>query len=199
MRNRSFAALLGAVTLCAAMVLGPAARGYAQDNPNQVPPDFKGVVGLGLIGGELGMVIPAIAGVDATWAYIVFPAVGVVGGGLAGYFLLESNDQTDLSVAMLGIGMALVIPAAVLTLSLTAYDPEEDTEVVPASARFDVRHARQASARVRSGTGLLRFADGAAWLGAPAIGPVASVDSTGRPAVRFGVSDFQLALVSGSF
>jgi hypothetical protein len=198
-RNRSFAALLGAMTLCAAMVLGPAARGHAQENPQQVPADFKGIVGLGLIGGELGMVIPAIAGVDATWAYLVFPAVGAIGGGVAGYFLLENNDQTDVSIAMLGIGMALVIPSAVLTLSLTAYDPEESADVVTESARFDIRDARLARARMRSGGGLLRVADGGAWLGAPAVGPIASVDASGRPAVRFGVTDFQLALVSGSF
>ncbi len=197
-RNRSFAALLGAMVLCAAMVLGPAARGHAQESAHQVPADFKGIVGLGLIGAELGMVIPAIAGVDATWAYLVFPAVGAIGGGVAGYFLLENNDQTDLSIAMLGVGMALVIPSAVLTLSLTAYDPEDEAPVVEA-ARFDVRDAREARARMRSGGGLVRIADGGAWLGAPTIGPIASVDANGRAAVRFGASDFQLALLSGSF
>lgn len=198
-RNRFLAALLGCVALCAISLAMPASRVHAQEEGKQVPADFKGVVGLGLIGAELGMVIPAIAGVDQTWAYIVFPAVGAIGGGVAGYFLLESNDQTEISIAMLGIGMALVIPAAVLTLSLTAYDPEDDAETIPATARFDLHRARRQQALLRAGSGLVRVSDGGVWLGAPAVAPVASLTMDGRTAVRFGASDFQLSLVSGSF
>lgn len=195
-RNRNLAALLGCALLC--LSAAPVAQVRAQSQ--EIPPDFKGVVGLGLIGAELGMVIPAIAGVNDTWAYLVFPAVGAIGGGLAGYFLLEANDQTEISIAMLGIGMALVIPATVLTLSLTAYDPDDE---MPATeeARFDVNaiRTRREQARARAGAGLLRMADGGLWLGAPAVGPVATVNASGAPTVRFGVSDFQLALVSGTF
>lgn len=198
MRNRSLAALLGGVLLSAALFFGPASVSHAQE-PRQVPADFKGVVGLGLIGAELGLVIPAIAGVDAGWAYLVFPAIGAIGGGVAGYFLLESGNHTDASIAMLGVGMALVIPAAVLTLSLTAYDPDDDAAPAPQAARFDVNRTRRQQARVRAGGGLLRMADGGVWLGAPAVSPIASVTAAGQPAVRFGVSDFQLSLVSGTF
>lgn len=197
-RNRSFAALLGSAALCAAVVFGPARTVHAQ---TQVPPDFKAVVGLGLIGGELGLVIPAALGMRDAWAYAVFPALGAVGGGVAGYFLLEANNQTDISIALLGVGMALVIPATLLTLSLSAYDPDDDIEPPAESARFNLKsaRARREQARIRAGGGLLRVADGGVWLGAPAVGPVASATSAGGTAVRFGVSDFQLALVSGSF
>lgn len=160
------------------------------------------MVGLGLIGGELGMVIPALAGVDATWAYLVFPAVGMIGGGVAGYFLLESGDHAEASIAMLGIGMALVIPATVLTLSLTAYDPEDDQPPAETAAvRFDPTAIRDRRQRLlsRAGSGLLRVADGNVWLGAPAVGPIASLAQDGRPTVRFGAADFQLSLVSGTF
>lgn len=197
-RNRSLAALLSGVALCAAIVASPGQAAHAQS----VPPDYKGIVGLGLIGGELGMVIPALAGIDETWAYLVFPAVGAIGGGVAGHFLLEANGHTEISIAALGVGMALVIPATVLTLSLNSYDPaDEMPPAAPESARFDVNaaRARRIEARVRAGSGLVRMADGGVWLGAPAVGPVASVTAAGSSTVRFGVSDFQLSLLSGAF
>lgn len=190
-RNHSLATL-GAAILCAALVTGSASKSHAQS----IPPDFKGIVGLGLIGAELGLVTPAIAGLRAPWAYAVFPAVGAIGGGLAGYFLLESPGHTNTSIAMLGVGMALVIPATLLTLQLTAYDPEDEVAPVAQTARFDLRRAREAQARVRAGSGLVRVAEGGVWIGPPAVGPVASSSQAG---MRFGASDFQLSLVSGSF
>lgn len=200
--HRSIAALLGALALCAAMAAGPAPVAEAQtQTQTAVPADFKGIAGLGLIGAEIGMVLPAVFGMRDAWAYAVFPAVGAIGGGVAGYFLLEANDQAEISIAMLGVGMALVIPSALLTLSLTAFDPGEITPPATESARFnlDAARARREQARVRAGGGLVRLSDGGVWLGAPTMGPVASATATGRTALRFGVSDFQLALVSGSF
>lgn len=92
-----------------------------------VEPDFKGTIGLGLVGAELGFVIPAVAGLHETWAFVVFPIVGAGGGGAAGYFLIEKGtDSPELSVAMLATGMALIIPSMILTLSATAYDPEDE-------------------------------------------------------------------------
>src|SRR3989442_15824793 len=69
--------------------------------------DFKGTVGLGLIGLELGMVIPALAGARDAWAFIVFPVLGAGGGAAAGYFLLEKGSgHPELAVASLVTGMA---------------------------------------------------------------------------------------------
>src|SRR5688500_519235 len=42
--------------------------------PDLVDPDLKGVIGLGLIGAEIGFIVPALAGLHDTWAFIVFPA-----------------------------------------------------------------------------------------------------------------------------
>ena len=89
----------------------------------------KGTIGLGLIGAELGFIIPALAGLDDTWAFIVFPVVGAVGGGVAGYFLLDQPDHPEIAVTVLAVGMAAVIPTMVITLSATAYDPEEEEAV----------------------------------------------------------------------
>jgi len=107
---------------------------HAQDETIQA--NFKGAVGVGLIGAELGAVIPALAGVDATWAYLVFPAVGAAGGAVAGYFLLDNADRVDLSIAALTAGMGLVIPALIATLQLTAYDDGDEVDEAPPPGTF---------------------------------------------------------------
>lgn len=107
------------------LVVAPAPARAQQATP--VEPDFKATVGLGLVGAELGFVLPAVAGLHDAWAFIVFPVVGAGGGALAGHFLIEKGtDSPELSVAMLATGMALIIPSMILTLSATAYDPEEE-------------------------------------------------------------------------
>ena len=105
---------------------------YAND---ALSADFKGHIGLGLIGAELGLVIPAWAGARGVWPYIrVSPVVGAGGGALAGYFLLEKNDHAELAVASLVAGMALAIPALVATLAATAYEPDIESPTARAAA-----------------------------------------------------------------
>lgn len=121
-----------------------ATTAHAQDA--QVDTMGKATIGLGLVGAELGFVIPAALGARETWQYVTFPTVGAVAGALTGFFLLDNpGTHQELSVAVLCTGMALVIPAMVWTLSETAYDPEEDLgedstidgEEVPAAAAED--------------------------------------------------------------
>jgi hypothetical protein len=163
-------------------------RSHAQDR-QPVPADFKGAVGLGLVGAELGAVIPALAVVDASWAYIVFPVVGAAGGAVGGYFAIDHADHAQLSVAALALGMALVIPALVITLSLTAYDPGGDTD--NGEARNKLRRARQLAA---AGPGMLRVSEGELALAAPGIALV-----PGRPTEPWRVSGVSLSLFSGQF
>lgn len=128
--------------LVVSLVLGSAAvarpTAHAQTAPVQVTATAKGIVGLGLIGAELGFVIPALAGLDQAWAFVVFPVIGAAGGAVAGYFALEQGGgHPELAVASLALGMALVIPTMVITLSATAYDPDDDPSAVveePAAA-----------------------------------------------------------------
>ncbi len=93
---------------------------------DQVEATPKGAIGLGLVGAEIGFIVPAAAGLDETWAFIVFPVLGATGGALGGHFLLDSSNRTSLSVAALVAGIALIVPSTVWTLSLTAYDPDDD-------------------------------------------------------------------------
>lgn len=103
----------------------------AQDAPVQIRTGFKGVLGLGIFGAELGFAIPALAGLDETWAFIVFPVVGAGLGATVGYFALETGttDLAEVNVAVLAISMALIIPTMVITLSATAYDPDDEAAV----------------------------------------------------------------------
>lgn len=189
---------------------------HAQNS--KIEADFKGAIGLGLVGAELGAVIPAIAGADATWTYLVFPAVGAAGGALAGYFALDRANHAELSVAALTAGMALVIPALIATLQLTSYDGG-DTEPQPAPGTFvrarrgarrdaDIAASTDTDAarrneraeterrirrRLAAGPGMFRVSEGQLALAAPGFALLPGTN--GKTAVA-GVS---LALMSGQF
>jgi hypothetical protein len=186
-----------AAALCAAILLGAPERlaaqpasGSGMQAGNPLPPDIKGMVGVGLLGGELGMVIPALAGAKDTWAYIVFPVVGAGGGAVAGYFLLEhGTGHPELAVASLAAGMALFIPSLVLTIAETRYEPDENSE---AAARTRAANA--------AGPGLVRFTERGLLLAPPAVtvGSLVSADEalrTGAPRNRV----TRASLVSGVF
>lgn len=175
-----------AVALSALAVAPRAAE--AQDNDvtaegKSIPPDFKGAIGLGLIGAELGFVIPALAGLHETWAFIVFPVVGAAGGATAGYFLLEKGaGEPELAVAALTAGMALAIPALIVTLAATAYEPES-------SGQADLRNP-----------GLVRFSDHGVRLATPMVSVVPGASE--RESLRTGAStarEVHVAVVSGKF
>jgi len=182
------ACLAVAIALSALAAAPHAAQAQADEDEladsKEIPPDFKGMVGLGLIGAELGFVIPALAGLHETWAFIVFPIVGAGGGAAAGYFLLEKGDgEPELAVASLTAGMALVIPSLIITLSATAYEPEEATELA------DARNP-----------GIVRFSDRGVRLAAPMVSvrPGASA----RESLRTGASmarEVHVPVLSGKF
>jgi hypothetical protein len=168
--------------------------------PSPVQADLKGVIGLGLIGAELGFFIPAALGAEPWWMYLVFPVVGAAGGGVAGYFALEQGaGHPEVAVAMLVTGIALVIPTLVYTVSRTSYNGEEDMPTTPSTAR--ARKA-QASARraTEAGPGLVRLAQGELLVRPPAVSvgrnvSVQEARRTGADAHR----QYSVALLSGRF
>jgi hypothetical protein len=190
MLSRIHAGCLVVATLLSLLASAPHAA-QAQDNEDDevregktIPADFKGMVGLGLIGAELGFVIPAVAGLHDTWAFIVFPIAGAAGGATAGYFLLEKGEgEPEIAVVALTAGMALVIPALIVTLSATAYTPEEATQVA------DLQNP-----------GLLRLSDRGVRLAPPAVSVVPGASE--RESLRTGASterEVHVAVVSGKF
>lgn len=167
-----------AVVLGVATVAALPARSFAADaEPTPVDATPKGTIGLGLLGAELGVAVPAIIGMNAWWAYVVFPAVGAGGGAVAGYFLLDKPNHPEVAVAVMTAGLTLVIPTLVLAVAATAYDPDDDIE-------------KQASL----GTGALRVDQGQLKLAAPGFGLVQNTQ-----AGKSHVSGLSISVLSGRF
>jgi len=199
--TRVLAAVLALAAACAL-----ATPAYAQDDeddeddaaamaePHPLKPDFKGAVGLGLIGAELGFVVPALAGAKGVWPYIVFPVIGAGGGAVGGYFLLEKGDgHPELAVGALTLGMALFVPAMVATIAATSYRPPEQ---IPTASMVRRRAVAQ------SGDGLVRWSGEELALAAPNISVTTSQESP-RVALRTGAprrtSGVRVSLLSGRF
>jgi MFS family permease len=97
-----------------------------QARADEVSPTGKGIAGGALLGGEVVTITEALAGVHAGWPYYVFGGLGMVGGGVGGYFVEQaSNGNGQGPVYMLAGGLALVIPALVLSLNATRYRPND--------------------------------------------------------------------------
>lgn len=160
---------------------------------NPLNADFKGAIGLGLIGAELGFVVPALAGARGVWPYLVFPVLGAAGGAVGGYFLLEKGaGHPEAAVAVLVAGMALAVPAMVITIAATAYEPEEE---IGQSAR-----ARHAAAAAAAGPGLVRLSQRGLLMAPPAIAVGSDIDA--KEALRTGVpreQEVRVSLLSGLF
>jgi hypothetical protein len=92
---------------------------------DEVSPKGKGIAGGALLGAEVVTIIESIAGVHAGWLYGVGALVGAGGGGVGGYFVEKGNKDGKVPMYLLAGGLALVIPAIVLTLNGTRYMPEE--------------------------------------------------------------------------
>jgi len=111
---------------------------------NTVGASGKGILGGGILGAEIGFMIPALivgAGareLDEWWAYVLFPVVFAAGGAVAGYFALEDPSRVEslpsggarrvqgfpeAAVAVFAVSMALIVPTFVGVLALTSYSP----------------------------------------------------------------------------
>jgi hypothetical protein len=147
------------------------------DEPTPVEASPKGKIGLGLIGAELGVAIPAIIGVDAWWAYLVFPVVGAAGGAVLGHVWIDNGNHAELSVVFLTAGMTLVIPTLVIAAAATAYDPEENR-----------------SDEASLGSGALRIDEGSLRLRPPGVSVLPDAQ-----AGKLHVSGVHVSLLSGRF
>lgn len=152
-------AMLAAATLGSAGVLAPSIAQAQEPMQEQVDAGPKGAVGLGLIGAELGLVIPAVSGLHEIWSFIVFPVAGAAGGAVAGHFLVDDNNKRNASVSLLAVGLALAVPAVVLTLVSTAYDPDDEPTVeTPGGTQAAAKSSQGSSARSSSARDSKRMA-----------------------------------------
>ncbi len=92
---------------------------------DEVSPTAKGVVGGALLGAEVVTIVEGIADVRSGWAYGIGAVVGAAGGGIGGYFIEQNSSNGRVPTYMLAGGLALIIPALVLTLNGTRYRPQE--------------------------------------------------------------------------
>ncbi|MBW2261419.1 MAG: hypothetical protein JRG91_05535 [Deltaproteobacteria bacterium] len=85
----------------------------------------KGIVGLGLLSGELVLSVEALAGVKNPWA-LAIPTIVAMGGGAVGGYFIDKLDKPEASVALLACGMALFLPSIVIAVAKTKYVSEKD-------------------------------------------------------------------------
>ncbi|HKQ71906.1 MAG TPA: hypothetical protein VJT73_21325 [Polyangiaceae bacterium] len=91
----------------------------------------KGIIGGGLLGGEVVMLGEAAFGLRSGWGYVIGGLIGAGGGAVGGYFV-EQNADSQASVYMLAGGLALLIPTTVAVLQATSYHaPDDYTEDRP--------------------------------------------------------------------
>ncbi len=99
----------------------------AQANgPNEVSSSGKGIVGGALLGGEVVTIVESFANVKPMWAYGLGFGLGAVAGGVGGYFVEQASSDGRAPMYMLAGGLGLLIPAIVLTLNATRYQPTAD-------------------------------------------------------------------------
>lgn len=207
-----FALLLAAAI---SMTTAPSTAAAQPTEPQRIDASPKGLLGLGFIGAELGLTIPALAGLDDTWALIVFPVVGAAGGAVAGHYAIDNRGNEKAAVATLTLGLALVVPALVLTLWATRYDPDDEEaiesstsgeeaeqgeEAAPAEEVAPAAAATRRGAVARAGTGLLRLGQGGLQLGLPGVSLVPSY--TREELALFGggqTNEVRLSLFTGAF
>ncbi len=124
---------------------GRLGRRARADGP--VEPTGKGIVGGALLGGEVVTITMGAAGVSKGWPYFVFGGLG--DGGRRDRRLLRREGATsgttnattgavtgatpEPALYMLAGGMALLIPALIVSLNATAYKPPDTDRVEPAN------------------------------------------------------------------
>jgi len=128
---------------------------HAQQLPSEtIRATPKGAIGLGLVGAELGLIIPSATGLTDIWALTVFPVVGAAGGALAGYFALDKPGREKGSVAALVVGLVGVLPAILVTVK--GVREERQNAYEPPTIEIRSEKEQRALELVEAGPGLLR-------------------------------------------
>jgi hypothetical protein len=106
--------------------LAASAPSVAHADETTVSPTGKGIVGGALLGAEVGTIIESIAGVHSPWVYLATDVVLGGAGAAGGWAVEQKSTDGRAPVFMLAGGLGLLIPAIVLTLNGTRYQPSEN-------------------------------------------------------------------------
>lgn len=146
-------ALLAVISLSVSPSYVRAQSDAAQATDVEATP--KGTIGLGLVGAELGLIIPSVSGLNEPWSLAVFPTVGAAGGALAGYFALDKPNREKGSVAALVVGLAGVLPAILVTVKGVRAERQSRWEPQP-QIQLRSEKEQRAFETAEAGPGLLR-------------------------------------------
>jgi hypothetical protein len=144
LRSNEFARLFIGTLIAAAVAVSSvaAAPAHAEAQCTGMPsapcntpvrPDGKGIIGLAVIGAELGLFIPALVQ-NAThsnewWPYLVFPLVGIGAGIGGGYALEQATQRTpEVDIAIMVASFVLIVPTVVGTLALASFQPQASAQ-----------------------------------------------------------------------
>jgi hypothetical protein len=116
-RTALLAALAGGTCLAS---FTPAAQA------EEISPDGKGIAGGILLGSEVVTITESLIGVQNGWAYVIGGVLGAGAGAAGGFAIEQSSPDGQGATYLLAGGMALIIPALVLTLNATRYHPSEN-------------------------------------------------------------------------
>ncbi|MCA9530434.1 MAG: hypothetical protein KC543_09885 [Myxococcales bacterium] len=172
--------------LCAALSVGAAASPRAALAQTVTPTTAKrstidakpkGTIGLGILGAEVGLIVPALAGLDKAWALTVFPIVGAGAGAAVGWFAIDDKGHSKAAVGVLVGSIAMFVPTVVATVALTRYKPGDEKPVAgvrgqnAVQAVLDLTRAQmdRAALGVDVGTGALRLTSAGLELRAPGV------------------------------
>jgi hypothetical protein len=128
-----------ALVAAAVLVGATALMSGREARADNVPSTPKGTVGGALLGAEVVTITESLFGARPGWAYAVGAILGAGGGGAAGYVIDQGSTDGKVPMYMLAGGLALIIPAIVLTLNATRYMPEEGAteDAVPTGPAAD--------------------------------------------------------------
>ena len=194
-----------AISLVAVISLSAAPRTAGAQNESVVFSETratpKGTIGLGLVGAELGLIIPSVSGLNKAWALSVFPIAGAAGGALAGYFALDKPGRNKGSVAVLVVGLAGVMPAILATVKGVRKERQDRWEPAP---QIQIRSEKEQRAfeTAEAGPGLLRRSRSGLRVAVPALSFSKRAPQDAETARMGGLRDrteMRLSLASGVF
>jgi hypothetical protein len=124
--NASFTMASMAVSIGLVAATAATVGGERVASADEVSPHGKGIVGGGLLGADVVTGTMGVIGVHNPWVYVIGGAVGAGGGAVGGYFVENASGDGRAPMYMLAGGLALIIPAVVLTLDATRFRPSDD-------------------------------------------------------------------------